>query len=49
MQIQRYQLADTGITMGAYNMFYQGGTIDHNTHVTGKVFQSSSESEYNSA
>ena len=30
-------------------MFYQGGTIDHLTHVPGPVAQSSVESEYNSA
>ena len=28
-------------------MFYQGGPIDHCTHVPGPVAQSSSESEYN--
>ena len=28
-------------------MFYQGGLIDHVTHVTGPVVQSSAESEYN--
>ena len=30
-------------------MFYQGGPIDHCIHVPGKVAQSSSASEYNSA
>ena len=38
---------DTGRHTGAYNIFYQGGTIDHGTHVTVPVYQSSSESEYN--
>ena len=36
---------DTGRHTGAYNIFYQGGTIDHGTHVTVPVSQSSSESE----
>ena len=36
---------DTGRHTGAYNIFYQGGTIDHGTHVTVPVYQSSSESE----
>ena len=40
---------DTGISIGAYIIFYQGGTIDHGTHVTGPVAQSSAESEYNAA
>ena len=39
----------TDISIGAYILFYQGGPIDHGTHVTGKVYQSSAESEYNSA
>ena len=39
---------DTGRSTGAYIIFYQGGTIDHGTHVTGPVSQSSAESEYNS-
>ena len=30
-------------------MFYQGGPIDHCTHVPGPVSQSSAESEYNSS
>ena len=37
----------TGITKGAYIVFYQVGTIDHWTHVPGPVDQSSAESEYN--
>ena len=40
---------DTGISTGAYIIFYQGGTIDHVTHVPGPVSQSSEESEYNAA
>ena len=38
---------DTGISTGAYIIFYQGGPIDHGTHVPGPVAQSSAESEYN--
>ena len=38
---------DTGISTGAYIIFHQGGPIDHGTHVTGQVYQSSAESEYN--
>ena len=38
---------DTGRSTGAYNIFYQGGTIDHGTHVPGPVAQYSAESEYN--
>ena len=38
---------DTGRSTGAYNIFYQGGPIDHGTHVPGPVDQSSAESEYN--
>ena len=30
-------------------IFYQGGSIDHGTHATGKVDQSSAESDYNAA
>ena len=40
---------DTGRSTGAYIIFYQGGTIDHGTHVPGPVAQSSTESEYNAA
>ena len=40
---------DTGRSTGAYNIFYQGGPIDHGTHVSGPVAQSSKESEYNAA
>ena len=39
----------TGRIIGAYIRFYQGGTIDHGTHVSGPVAQSSEESEYNAA
>ena len=35
---------DTGISTGAYIIFYQGGPIDHGTHVPGPVSQSSTES-----
>ena len=35
---------DTGISTGAYVVFYQGGAIDHCTHVPGPVSQSSAES-----
>ena len=40
---------DTGISTRAYIIFYQGGEIDHGTHVPGPVAQSSAESEYNAA
>ena len=40
---------DTGRITGAYIIFYQGGPIDHGTHVPGPVAQSSVESEYNAA
>ena len=40
---------DTGRSIGAYIILYQGGQIDHGTYVTGPVSQSSSESEYNAA
>ena len=40
---------DTGRSTGAYTIFYQGGTIDHGTHVPGPVAQSSAEIEYNAA
>ena len=40
---------DTGRSTGAYIIFYQGGPIDHNTHVPGPVAQSSAEREYNAA
>ena len=39
----------TGISTGAYIIFYQGGPIDHGTHVPVPVAQSSAESEYNAA
>ena len=35
---------DTGRSTGAYIIFYQGGTIDHGTHVPVPVAQSSAES-----
>ena len=40
---------ETGISTGAYMIFYHGETIDHGTHVSGSVSQSSAESEYNAA
>ena len=39
----------TGRSRGAYNIFYQGGPIEHGTHVPGPVAQLSAESEYNAA
>ena len=39
----------TGRSTGAYIIFYQGGTIDHGTHVPGPVTQSSENNEYNAA
>ena len=36
---------DTGRSTGAYIIFYQGGSIDHGTHVPGPVSQSGAESE----
>ena len=39
----------TGRSTGAYITFYQGGPIDHGTHVPGPVALSSAESEYNAA
>ena len=38
---------DTGRSTGAYIIFYQGGPIDHGTHVPGPVAKSSTESDYN--
>ena len=38
---------DTGRSTGAYIIFYQCRKIDHGTHVTGPVAQSSAESDYN--
>ena len=40
---------DTVRSTGAYIIFYQGGTTDHGTHVTGPFSQSSAEIEYNVA
>ena len=39
----------TGRITGACIIFYQGGTIDHGTHVPGPVARSSAESEHNTA
>ena len=41
--------SDTGRSTGAYIIFYQGGPIDHDTHVPGPDAQSSAESDYNAA
>ena len=40
---------DTVRITGAYIIFYQGGKIDHGTHVPVPVSQSSTEIEYNEA
>ena len=40
---------DTGISTGAYIIFYHCGPIDHDTHVPGPVSKSGAESEDNSA
>ena len=40
---------DTVRITGAYIIFYQGGPIDHGTHVPVPVAKSSAESEYNAA
>ena len=40
---------DTGRSAGAYIILYQGGPIDHGTHVPEPVAQSSAESEYNAS
>ena len=40
---------NTGRSTRTYIIFYQGGPIDHGTHVPEPVDQSSAESEYNSA
>ena len=36
---------ETGISTGAYIILYQGGPIDHCTHVPGPVAQSGAKSE----
>ena len=38
---------DTGIVTREYMVFYQGGPIDHCTHLPGPVAHSSAEIEYN--
>ena len=38
---------DTGRSKGAYIIFYQGGPIEHGTHVPVPVARSSAESDYN--
>ena len=40
---------DTGRSTGAYIILYQGGPIDHVTHVPVPVDQYIEESEYNAA
>ena len=40
---------DTGRSTGSYINFYQGGPIDHGTHVPVPVAQLSAKSEYNAA
>ena len=40
---------DTVRSTRAYIIFYQGGTIDHDTHVPEPVAQSSAESEHNTS
>ena len=45
----RQYCPNTGISTGAYIIFYQGGPIDHGTHVPGPVAQYIAESEYNAA
>ena len=40
---------DTGRSTWAYMIFYQGGPIDHGTHVPGTIAQPSIESEYNAS
>ena len=40
---------DTGISTGSYIVFNQVGLIDNCTHVTGPVYQSISERQYNAA
>ena len=40
---------DTGRSIGAYIIFYQGGPIDHGTHVPVPVAQSNAKSDFNAA
>ena len=40
---------DTGRSTGSCTIFYQGGPIDHGTHIPVPVSKSSAESEYNAA
>ena len=40
---------ETDRSTGAYIIFYQGGKIDHGTHVPGPVSQSCAEINYNAA
>ena len=48
-QFSCQQFPNTSILTGASLIVYQGGTIDHGTHVPGPVYQSSAESDYNVA
>ena len=41
--------SETGRITWAYIIFYQGGPIDHGTHVPVPVAQSSAETEYNAS
>ena len=45
----RKDCPNTDIITGECIVLYQGGTIDHFTHVLGTVSKSSADSEYNSA
>ena len=45
----RQYCPETGTITGAHIIFYQGGTIDHCTHVPVPVDWSSAESEYNAS
>ena len=45
----RKNCPNTGNSTGAYIILYQGGPIDHATHITGPVSQSSAESDYSVA
>ena len=49
LDFSRQYLPDTGRSMEAYIIFYQGGPIDHGTRVPGPVYQSSVKSQYNAA
>ena len=40
---------DTGRSIAACIIFYQGGPIDHGTHFQGPVSKSNAKSEYNAS